>query len=111
VRKLLVCVQVAISALLLVPTGLFLKSLVNLLRVDLGLKTEKLITFRVSPQLNNYKPEQSRALFERVEEQMASIPGVRSVTASMVPRFLGATGERTSRWRALRRDRGWTPTR
>src|SRR5207244_4047130 len=49
-RKLLVCMQVAISALLLVPTGLFLKSLVNLLRVDLGLKTEKVITFRISPE-------------------------------------------------------------
>jgi putative ABC transport system permease protein len=54
VRKLLVCMQVAVSALLLVPTGLFLKSLVNLLHVDLGLKTEKVITFRISPQLNSY---------------------------------------------------------
>ena len=62
----------------------------NLLHVDLGLKTEKVITFRISPQLNSYKPEQSRALLERVEEQMASIPGVRSVTASMVPLIAGS---------------------
>ena len=35
-RKALVCAQVTISAILLIPTGLFLKSLVNLLHVDLG---------------------------------------------------------------------------
>jgi len=90
VRKLLVTMQVAVSALLLIPTGLFLKSLVNLLHLDLGLKTDNLVTFRISPQLNSYKPEQSRALFERVEEQMAAIPGVRSVTASMVPLIAGS---------------------
>jgi predicted permease len=90
VRKLLVTMQVAVSALLLIPTGLFLRSLVNLLHVDLGLKTDNLITFRISPELNSYKPEQSRALFERVEEQMAAIPGVRSVTASMVPLIAGS---------------------
>src|SRR5713101_5638296 len=103
VRKLLVCAQVAISALLLVPTGLFLKSLVNLLRVDLGLKTEKLITFRISPQLNNYKPEQSRALIERVEEQVAAIPGVRDVAASMVPLIAG------SNWGTNLTVEGFTP--
>jgi predicted permease len=90
VRKLLVTMQVAVSALLLIPTGLFLKSLVNLLHLDLGLKTDNLVTFRISPELNSYKPEQSRALFERVEEQMAAIPGVRSVTASMVPLIAGS---------------------
>src|SRR6185295_1001992 len=83
--------QVAISALLLVPTGLFLKSLVNLLHVDLGSKDRKghhVSASRRKP--NSYKPEQSRALLERVEEQMASIPGVRSVTASMVPLIAGS---------------------
>jgi predicted permease len=88
-RKLLVCAQVAISALLLVPTGLFLKSLVNLLHVDLGLRTEKLVTFRISPQLNSYKPEQSRALIERAEEQVAAIPGVRDVAASSISLIAG----------------------
>lgn len=90
VRKALVTGQVTVSALLLVPTGLFLKSLVNLLHVDLGMNTENVITFRVSPELNSYKPEQSRALYERVEEQLAAIPGARHVTASMVPLIAGS---------------------
>jgi predicted permease len=85
VRKALVCAQVTISAVLLIPTGLFLKSLVHIMRVDLGVRTENLVTFRLAPELNGYKPEQSRALFERAEREMAAIPGVSGVAAAMVP--------------------------
>jgi predicted permease len=91
VRKALVCAQVVVSAILLVPTGLFMKSLVNLLNVDLGLKTENVVTFRISPELSGYKPAQSRALFERAEEQLAGMPGAASVTASMVPLISGSS--------------------
>jgi putative ABC transport system permease protein len=84
VRRLLVCAQVMFSALLLIPTGLFLKSLVNLVHVDLGIKTENLLSFGISPERNNYKDAQRRALLERVEREVAAIPGVRSVAASIV---------------------------
>ena len=90
VRKALVCAQVMISAVLLIPTGLFLKSLVNLLRVDLGIRTENVVGFSISPELNAYQPAQSHALFERVESEMAAIPGVRSVAAAMVPLIAGS---------------------
>jgi putative ABC transport system permease protein len=90
VRKVLVGAQVMISAVLLIPTGLFLKSLVNLLHVDLGLRTENVITFGIAPELNGYKPEQSRTAFTRMEEELAAIPGVRSVTAAMVPFIAGS---------------------
>jgi predicted permease len=85
VRKALVCAQVTISCILLIPTGLFLKSLVNLLHVDLGMNTEKLIGFGVSPSLNGYKPDQCRAIFERAEAELAAIPGVRGIATSLVP--------------------------
>ncbi|HTS66711.1 MAG TPA: ABC transporter permease [Candidatus Acidoferrales bacterium] len=90
VRRVLVCAQVMISAILLIPTGLFLKSLVNLLHVDLGMRTENLIGFSVSPALNGYKGDQIRALFERIESEMAAIPGARSVTTAMVPLISGS---------------------
>ncbi len=90
VRRVLVCAQVAVSAILLIPTGLFLKSLVNLLHVDLGMKTENLIGFSVSPSLSGYKNEQSRALFERMESELAAIPGVRSVSSGLVPLIAGS---------------------
>jgi predicted permease len=89
IRKALVCAQVTISAILLIPTGLFLKSLVNLLHIDLGMKTENLIGFSISPSLNAYKPEECRALFERAEADLAAMPGARSVAAAMVPLIAG----------------------
>ncbi|HJZ97854.1 MAG TPA: ABC transporter permease [Candidatus Solibacter sp.] len=90
VRQALVCAQVTVSAVLLIPTGLFLKSLVNLTRVDLGIRAENLVTFSISPSLNGYSNEQSHALFERVEAELAAIPGVRGVAASMVPLMTGS---------------------
>ena len=91
VRRVLVAAQVALSVLLLIPMGLFLKSLVNLLNVDLGLRTENLITFRISPELNGYKPDRSRQLFMRAEEELAAVPGVQGVTAAMVPLIGGSS--------------------
>ena len=44
-RATLATVQIALSMALLVPAGLFAKSLVNVSRVDLGLKTDHLVTF------------------------------------------------------------------
>ncbi|HWR50019.1 MAG TPA: ABC transporter permease [Bryobacteraceae bacterium] len=90
IRNALVCGQVTVSALLLIPTGLFMKSLVNLTRVDLGMDTRNVITFRISPELNGYKPVQSRAIFERAEAELAAIPGVRNVSATLVPLISGS---------------------
>src|SRR5271157_356152 len=90
VRKLLVCAQVMVSAVLLIPTGLLLKSLVNLMHVDLGMQTEHAIGFAISPERNGYTKAQSRALFERVESELAAIPGIRGVGASLVPLIGGS---------------------
>jgi predicted permease len=90
VRRALVCAQVTISAVLLIPTGLFLKSLVNLMHVDLGIRTENVIGFSISPQLNGYNWEQCRSMLERAETQLAAIPGVRGVATSMVPLIGGS---------------------
>ena len=54
-RTSLATVQIALSMVLLVSAGLFIKSLVNVSKVDLGLKLDNVITFAVSPELNGYK--------------------------------------------------------
>ena len=90
VRRVLVCAQVTISAILLIPTGLFLKSLVNLLHVDLGMRTENLIGFSVHPARNGYNAARIRALLERLETDLAAIPGARNVAAAMVPLISGS---------------------
>ena len=84
-RRTLVTAQIALSLLLLVSAGMFLKSLVNVLRVDLGLRTRQVISFGLSPELNQYNPDRSRALFEQLEAKAAAIPGVESASISMVP--------------------------
>ncbi|HEY6344443.1 MAG TPA: ABC transporter permease [Bryobacteraceae bacterium] len=94
-RKVLVCAQLAISIVLLIPTGLFLKSLVNLLHVDLGIRTDHVVGFRITPQWNGYAPAQSKAIFERAEAELAAIPGVRSAVGSSVP-MLGSSNWGTS---------------
>jgi putative ABC transport system permease protein len=85
VRKTLVCAQVVLSAILLVPTGLFLKSLVKLMNVDIGLRTENQITFYLNPDTNQYTSGQRRMVYERVERELAAIPGVIGVTSATKP--------------------------
>jgi predicted permease len=88
-RLTLATVQIALSMALLVAAGLFVRSLVNVSRVELGVRTENLITFGVSPALNGYTPERALALFTRMEDELAALPGVTGVSASLVPILAG----------------------
>ena len=89
-RTSLAVFQIAISMALLVAAGLFVKSLAKISRVDLGIRTENVVTFGVSPELNAYSQEKSRALFARMEERFGSLPGVTGVTAAVVPVLAGS---------------------
>jgi len=89
-RTALATFQIALSMALLASSGLFIRSLVNVSRVDLGLKAEDVVTFGVSPELNGYSPAQSMALFERLERELAAVPGVTGVTACLVPLLAGS---------------------
>jgi len=90
-RSALVTSQIALSMALLVAAGLFLKSLVNVSRVDLGLAAENIVTFGISPELNGYDFDSSRDLFERAEAEFAAIPGVTSVSLAIVPLLGGSS--------------------
>ena len=89
-RASLVTVQVALSMALLVSAGLFIKSLRNVSRVDLGLNPENVVTFGLSPQASGYDSTRSQQLFARVEEEFAALPGVRGVTSTMVALLSGS---------------------
>ena len=88
-RLALATSQIALSMLLLAASGFFIKSLLNVSRVDLGIKVDNVITFGLSPALNGYKPDRTLLLFERLEEQLRAIPGVTGVTVSLVPLLAG----------------------
>ncbi|MEX1184814.1 MAG: ABC transporter permease [Gemmatimonadota bacterium] len=84
-RTALVTAQIALSMALLAMAGLFLKSLVNISRVDLGFEAADVFTFGVSPTLNGYEPARAQQLFLRIEEELAALPGVTGVTSAIVP--------------------------
>ena len=80
--KSLLVVQVAISLVLLVGAGLFLRTLENLRNVDVGFNPRNLALFVVSPGLNGYDEIRSRALYEQMMMRIRSVPGVRAVALS-----------------------------
>jgi predicted permease len=88
-RRSLVTAQIALSLLLLISAGMFLKSLTKILQVDLGMRTENVIAFGLSPDLNQYSPERSRAFFEQLEAKVAAIPGVQAASVSLVGMIAG----------------------
>ena len=90
-RTALVTAQIALSMTLLIAAGLFIRSLANVSRVDLGVETDDVVTFRLAPALSGYDPTRTRALFERLEEALAAQPGVTAVSAAGVPLLSGSS--------------------
>jgi putative ABC transport system permease protein len=84
-RKALVVSQIVLTTVLLVGAGLFARSLNNLNRLDLGLRADHLIAFSVAPELNGYTPQRTIAFFDDLRQGIASLPGVRSVSAAELP--------------------------
>ncbi|QNI33743.1 ABC transporter permease [Alloacidobacterium dinghuense] len=89
--KTLVVVQVALSMLLLVGAGLFVRTLVNLDKSHLGFRPDHLTLFEIQPPRTRYAAPKDIALYRRIEEQLSTIPGVDSVTLSKVPLITGGT--------------------
>jgi predicted permease len=83
--KGLLVVQVAVSALLLVGAGLFIRTLYNLQRVNLGFNQENLLVFAVQPERNGYKDEQLLRFYQQLFDRFDHLPGVRSATFAHVP--------------------------
>jgi predicted permease len=81
----LVVVQVALSLLLLVGAGLFVRTLLNLQRVDTGFNTQNLLLFDVEPGLIGYKDEKLRQIYGQISERLEAVPGVQGVTFSRMP--------------------------
>ncbi len=83
VRRLLIVAQVAITAMLLVASGLLIKSFTKLMRVPSGFNAEGVLTLRISLPEARYpgRPEVT-GYFERLRARLAAIPGVQSTGAA-----------------------------
>jgi predicted permease len=83
-RKYLVAGQVAFTLLLLTGGALFSRTLWNLRKQNLGLSTENLITFSISPQLSGYDAPRTVALIDQLRERLGALPGVLGVGSSQI---------------------------
>ncbi len=82
--KSLLVVQVALSLVLLVGAGLFIRTLRNLQHVDIGYNRERLLLFQVNAAANGASGPEVLALYDRLRERLAALPGVRHATFSRV---------------------------
>lgn len=83
--KGLIVAQVALSLLLLVGAGVFLRSLRNLQSVSLGFNQENLLVFRLQPAQGGYKAERLAQFYQQLFARLDNLPGVRAATFGRVP--------------------------
>jgi len=81
-RNALVVTQVALSLLLLIGAGLFLRSLKNLSNLGTGFPAERLVGFNIDPSLNGYTPQQLNTFYQQLTDNLGAIPGVKSVAVA-----------------------------
>jgi predicted permease len=90
----LMVAQIALSLVLLVSTGLFVRTLRNLQNVDPGFNPHQLALFRLDAISAGYNKEQFAALQARLQTRLESLPGVRAVTFSRVALLSGTRSNR-----------------
>jgi predicted permease len=85
IAKLLLAAQVSLSLILLVGAGLFLRTLRNLEKENLGFESSKLLLVQFLPEAAGYLPPQLSSLYDNILQRIDALPGVRSATLSSVP--------------------------
>ena len=88
-RRVLIGGQVALSVVLLVAGGLFLKVFLRAQSADLGFNPDHMLLVAVDPSLLGYKDDKAIRLNQQILERVSALPGIKSATlAGSVP-FLG----------------------
>ena len=99
VSRALVVSQITLTSLILVAAALFLRTLSNLQALPLGFNSEQVLTFQLNARQAGHDDPEIGEFYDRLRQEFAAIPGVRSVTLSDSP-LLGSgwsgTGVRTS---------------
>ena len=85
----LVVAEVALSLLLLIAAGLFVRSLQSAQDIDPGFDSEKLLAARLGVNLLRYTTEQGRQFYREIAERVERLPGVESATLARVTVLTG----------------------
>jgi predicted permease len=107
IARVLVSAQVALSLLLLVTSGIFIRAVRQEISVDPGYERERVLTFWVYPTTLGYEGARELALYERIRERLGATPGVQS--ASLHRHALGRSGGGGSQACAPPRQPGEVP--
>lgn len=83
--KSIVAFQIALSTLLVIGAGLFCRTLIALNSVDVGFNTDHLLLFEIAPPEVRYPGEKDVAVHAQIEQRIAALPGVESVTTANTP--------------------------
>jgi len=79
-RRALVIIEFSLALTLLASGGLALKSFSNLSQIDLGIRTDNVLTFRLPvPDQRLKEPDQIRSYYQQMIEKIEAVPGVRTV--------------------------------
>jgi predicted permease len=83
-KKAFVVAEVALSLLLLVAAGLFVRSLRTARAIDAGIDVDRLVTAPLSVNLLRYTTAQGRAFYQQVLDRVQRLPGVESASVARV---------------------------
>ncbi|MGH9672300.1 MAG: ABC transporter permease, partial [Bryobacteraceae bacterium] len=89
-RSSVVVAEVALSFVLLIGSGLMLRSFMALLNVNPGYDSGGLLTFGLPGPRGN-TPEERQVILRQLRERLAALPGVQAVTAAMPLPLSGIT--------------------
>jgi predicted permease len=88
-RRVVVCVQIGLSIVLLAGAGLFVRSMQKLRSVDVGFNPSHLIGFGIDPILAGYPAAAVPALQQQALERLSAVAGMQSVAATTDPELAG----------------------
>ena len=89
-KRLLIAIEVALAVMLLVATGLLIRSLDRLLSVDTGFVTENISVFETHVWDRFHAPDQRATFFQQTTDRLADLSGVEAAGAvSALPLFPG----------------------
>jgi predicted permease len=92
-KNVLVVSQVAVSCVLLVMAGLLLRALTGAQRTDLGYRTDGVAYIETDARWVGYEPDEALAVYGRLRERLAALPGVESAALASGPP-IAAAGQR-----------------
>jgi len=88
-QKTLVVAEVALSMLLLIPAGLFVRSLQAARAIDPGFDVDRIVSAPLSINLLRYTSDQGREFYRQIIERAQRVPGVEAASVARVPMLNG----------------------